>query len=82
MDKAVRSRRFDDGTALKTEYSGVAAIDHALATLVAFTHHVSNSDNKAAWLLYIDITAAIQTAHMWCLVDSSRKDNSPTWLKA
>ena len=82
MDEAVRNHRFADGTTLKTEYTGVAVIDHALSTLVAFTHHVSTSDNKAAWMLYIDITASIQAAHLWCLVDSSRKDNPSKWLRS
>ena len=72
MGKAVRQQRFADGTTLRTVYLGLAPIDYALSTLVAFTYYPTNGDDERTRLLYIDILSTLQTAHLWCLVDGLR----------
>ncbi|KAI9785109.1 MAG: hypothetical protein M1816_000520 [Peltula sp. TS41687] len=73
IDLAIRQRRFADGTPLKTVYTGIGPVDEALSMVVAFTYYPSNGHDISARLLYVDIASTLQTAALWCLVDSLRR---------
>ncbi len=80
MDNAVRRQRFADGTPLQTVYSGFAPLDHALATLVAFTYYPTEGTDQNTRFLYIDILSTLQTAHLWCLVEGLRSGRTSLLL--
>ncbi len=72
MENAVQQRKFADGTDLRSVYTGLAPVDHALSTLVVFTYYPTNGNDKETRLLYIEILSALQTGQLWCLVESLR----------
>lgn len=80
LEAAVNAGRFADGTPLKTSYAGLGGADHILSTLVAFTYYITRGTNQAEWLLMVDIVSSLQTALLWCLVDSLREEGSAIWL--
>lgn len=69
---AVRERQFADGTPFKTKYLGLNSLDEALSTLVAFTYYPTVGHDATAKLLMIEIVSTLQTAALWCLIDSLR----------
>lgn len=78
MGKAVQQQRFADGVPLRTVYTGLAPIDHALSTLVAFTYYPTNGKDQETRLLYIDILSTLQTGHLWCLLEGLRSGRTST----
>ncbi len=78
MGKAVQQQRFADGTPLRTVYTGIFSVDHALSTLVAFTYYPTNGDDQETRLLYIDILSTLQTGHLWCLIEGLRSGRTST----
>ncbi len=80
LETAVHAGRFADGTPLKTSYSGFRGVDHLLSTLVAFEYHITTHTNQPGWLLMVDLVSTLQTAVLWCLVDSLRDGRSSLWL--
>ena len=80
LETAVNAGQLADGTPLKTSYTGFRGIDHLLSTLVAFTYRITIGTKQPQWLLMVDLVSSLQTAVLWCLVDSLRMGRSPIWL--
>ena len=70
-------RRFSDGISLKTNYTGILAIDFPLSLLVAFFFHGTNGSNEGFQLFLIDAYSTLQSAFVWLYVESIRIDEKP-----
>ena len=74
------TRRLEDGTPLKTVYTGLAPLDAILTTKVVLNYEITSGRDLAAWLLMLEVTITVQTATLWRLVDSSRVGRSTRLL--
>ena len=80
MRAAVSQTEMPDGTPLKVKYTGIRPIDEFLSILVVFTYPVTNGEDKPSWLLMMGIVSTLQTATLWCYIDTLRKGRMSAWL--
>lgn len=78
---AVRSGQFKDGTQLKTDYTGVLAIDLPISLLVAFFFSGTNGQHPGYQHFLLDAYSTLQSAFVWLYVESARNQFKPASIK-
>lgn len=68
---------FEDGTAFRTNYTGLFALDFPIALLVAFFFYGTNGSHPGYQLFLIDAYATLQSAFVWLYVESARPHPKP-----
>jgi len=69
--------QFENGTLLRTKYTGIYIIDFPLTLLVAFFFHGTNGTDPGYQLFLIDAYSTLQSAFIWLYVESTRGNAKP-----
>ena len=80
LKAALANGKYVDGTAICASYTGIRRLDQLVNVIVAFEYPVTNGQDKASWLLMLDIMSTLQTAILWIFMDSMRMGRSTAWL--
>lgn len=74
---AVLSRQFEDGTPLRTNYTGVFIVDFPISLLVAFFFYGTNGSDPGYQLFLVDAYSTLQSAFVWLYIESTRAGSKP-----
>ena len=78
---AVRNGQLDDGTPLKTDYTGILPIDLPISLLVAFFFFGTNGQDMGYQHFLLDAYSTLQSAFVWLYVESARRQPKPASLE-
>ncbi|KAL1639409.1 hypothetical protein SLS58_007990 [Diplodia intermedia] len=74
---AVLRGHFEDGTPLRTRYTGMFLVDFPVSLLVAFFFYGTNGSDPGYQLFLIDAYSTLQSAFVWLYVESARMESKP-----
>ncbi|OJD30960.1 flavin-binding monooxygenase-like family protein [Diplodia corticola] len=74
---AVLRGHFEDGTPLRTRYTGIFLVDFPVSLLVAFFFYGTNGSDPGYQLFLIDAYSTLQPAFVWLYVESARMESKP-----
>lgn len=69
--------RFEDGSQLRTNYTGIYILDFPLSLLIAFFFHATSVADPGYQLFLIDAYSTLQSAFVWLYVESNRANAKP-----
>ena len=70
--------QFEDGTPLKTNYTGIFCLDFPLSLLVAFFFYGTSGLDRGYQLFLIDAYSSLQPAFVWLYIESARPHAKPS----
>ncbi|KAH6645367.1 hypothetical protein BKA67DRAFT_696448 [Truncatella angustata] len=79
---AVWSGRLEDGTLLRTDYTGFPPLDYPLAVLVAFFFSGTNGHHEAYSLFLFDLYINLQLGYLWVYAEAARPGQKPSWIQS
>ena len=75
--KATWHGRFEDGTPLKNNYTGIFPVDFVLTLLVSFFYYGTSNSDRGYQLFVLDAYSALQPAFVWLYIESNRNEFKP-----
>ena len=73
--KATWYGKFEDGTPLKNNYTGMFLLDFPLTLLVSFFFYGTYNSDHGYQMFLIDAYSTLQSAFVWLYVESNRRDH-------